>query len=106
MSEVKLPTDTLPPLHVTVQGDMHIHVRDQAEPLSQREQDIMDALGDQTLTAEELAKRAGYRLDGYFRSLLSRLRKRGLLVNLRPGYQRADAARKYDAIAKPKEEQD
>jgi hypothetical protein len=68
---------------------MHIHVRDNPEPLSQREQDIMDAIGDHTLTADEIAKRAGYKLDGYFRSLLSRLRKRGLLVNLRPGYQRA-----------------
>jgi len=89
MSEAQLASDALPPLHVTVQGDMHIHVRDNPEPLSQREQDIMDAIGDHTLTADEIAKRAGYKLDGYFRSLLSRLRKRGLLVNLRPGYQRA-----------------
>ena len=85
-----LPADSLPPLHVTVQGDMHIHVRDAAEPLSERERDILDALGDQTMTAEELAKRAGYKLDGYFRSLLSRLRKRGLLMNLRPGYRRVE----------------
>jgi hypothetical protein len=89
MSETNHLPDTLPPVHVTVQGDMHIHVRDNPEPLNQREQDIMDALGDRTLTAEELAKRAGYKADGYFRSLLSRLRKRGLLLNLRPGYQRA-----------------
>lgn len=89
MSEADLPTDSLTPLHVTVQGDMHIHLREHAEPLNQREQDIMDAIGNRTLTAEELAKRAGYKPDGYFRSLLARLRKRGLLVNLRPGYQRA-----------------
>jgi hypothetical protein len=88
MSELNPVSESLPPVHVTVNGDMHIHVRDNAEPLNVREQDIMDALGDQRLTAEELAKRAGYKADGYFRSLLSRLRKRGLLVNLRPGYQR------------------
>jgi hypothetical protein len=86
----QLPSDSLPPLQVTVQGDMHIHVRDNAEPLSQREQDILDAVGDQTLTAEELANRAGYKLDGYFRSLLARLRKRGLLINLRPGYRKVE----------------
>jgi hypothetical protein len=87
----QLPSDSLPALQVTVQGDMHIHVRDAAgEPLSEREQDILDALGDRTMTAEELSKRAGYKLDGYFRSLLSRLRKRGLLLNLRPGYRRAE----------------
>ncbi len=87
-----LASDSLPPLHVTVQGDMHIHVKgDDSRPLSQREQDILEALGDQTMTADELAKRSGYKLDGYFRSLLTRLRKRGLLLNLRPGYRRAES---------------
>ena len=87
-----LPADSLPPLQVTVQGDMHIHVRDaDSQPLSQREEDILEALGDQTMIASEIAKRAGYKHDGYFQSLLSRLRKRGLLINLRPGYRRAES---------------
>ncbi len=54
--------------------------------LNRTEKTIIEALGDTTLTVEKLAIKAGYEVSGYFRSLLTSLRKRGILANKRPGY--------------------
>lgn len=50
------------------------------------EQNILQALGSDTLTGSELAKRAGYPLNSNFKATLSSLRKRGVLGNASPGY--------------------
>ncbi|MHC4354855.1 MAG: hypothetical protein ACYTE3_28150 [Planctomycetota bacterium] len=50
------------------------------------EQDIIEALGDSTLTGQKLAKKAGYPYNFKFKSSLSGLRKRGILGNKSPGY--------------------
>ena len=47
---------------------------------------IIEALGDTTLTVDELAVKSGYEVSGYFRCTLTSLRKRGILANKRPGY--------------------
>jgi predicted transcriptional regulator of viral defense system len=54
--------------------------------LNRTEKNIIKALGDETLTVEELAVTAGYEVSGYFRRTLSSLRKRGILANKQPGY--------------------
>jgi len=54
--------------------------------LNELEQAIIEALGDETLTGEELAKKAGRPYNFKFRSSLSGLRKRGILGNKKPGY--------------------
>jgi len=54
--------------------------------LNDVEQDIIQALGDRTLTGEKLAKDAGHPYDFKFKSHLSGLRKRGILGNNKPGY--------------------
>ena len=56
--------------------------------LTHREQDILEALGDDKLTGEEIAKAAGYEYDGHLKSTLASLVKRGLLANDHPGYRR------------------
>jgi len=54
--------------------------------LNELEQAIIEALGDETLTGEEFAKKAGRPYNFKFRSSLSGLRKRGILGNKKPGY--------------------
>jgi len=54
--------------------------------LNETEKIIIQALGDKTLTVEELAIKSGYEVSGYFRCILTSLRKRGILANKRPGY--------------------
>ncbi len=85
-----IAADALPPMHVTVQGDVHVHVHADPNPtnLTQLEQNILEALGDGILLTKDLAERAGYKPDSHFRGVLVSLCKRGLLVNRRPGYQR------------------
>jgi hypothetical protein len=56
--------------------------------LNETERNILEALGDATMTGEELAPKAGYECNGHFKATLSTLVKRGLLENLRPGYRR------------------
>ncbi len=50
------------------------------------ERNIIEALGADTLTLEQLAPRAGYEVNGHFKNTISSLRKRGILGNKRPGY--------------------
>jgi len=50
------------------------------------ESNIIEALGTDTLTFEQLAFKAGYEVSGYFRRTVSSLSKRGILGNKRPGY--------------------
>ena len=54
--------------------------------LNKTEKTIIEALGDQALTVEELAVKAGYEVSGHFRHTISSLRKRGILANKQPGY--------------------
>jgi hypothetical protein len=54
--------------------------------LSDTEQNILEALGTETMTGEVLAKRAGYPYNSNFKNTLSSLRKRGILGNKSPGY--------------------
>jgi hypothetical protein len=54
--------------------------------LNRTEKFIIEALGDETLTVEKLAIKAGYEVSGYFRCTLTSLRKRGILANKQPGY--------------------
>ena len=54
--------------------------------VNETEKIIIEALGDTTLTVEELAVKSGYDVSGYFRNILTSLRKRGILGNKRPGY--------------------
>ena len=54
--------------------------------LNETENFIIEALGDTTLTVEKLAVKSGYEVSGYFRGILTSLRKRGILGNKRPGY--------------------
>ena len=56
--------------------------------LTEREQDILEAVAEAKLTGEELAKASGYEYDGHFKNLLSSLVKRNILVNDHPGYRR------------------
>ena len=50
------------------------------------EQNIIEALGTDTLTLEQIAPRAGYEVNGHFKKAVSSLSKRGILGNRRPGY--------------------
>jgi hypothetical protein len=54
--------------------------------LNDIEQDIIEALGDKTLTGEKIAKDTGHPYSFKFKSSLSGLRKRGILDNKKPGY--------------------
>lgn len=55
--------------------------------LNDTEQNVIEAVGEDTLIAEELAKKAGYPCNSNFKSTLSSLRKRGILDNKFPkGY--------------------
>ena len=50
------------------------------------ERNIIEALGTDTLTLEQLAPKAGYEVNGHFKKAVSSLSKRGILSNKRPGY--------------------
>jgi hypothetical protein len=50
------------------------------------EKNIIEALGTDTLTLEQLAPRAGYEVNGHFKKAVSLLSKRGILGNKRPGH--------------------
>jgi len=54
--------------------------------LNETEKIIVEALGNETLTVEELAIKSGYEVSGYFRNILTSLYKRSILANKRPGY--------------------
>lgn len=55
--------------------------------LTDREADIIEAIGDEMLTGERVAKLAGYKYDGHFKNILSSLVKRNIIDNCRPGYR-------------------
>ena len=59
---------------------------DSEQNLDDIEKDIIEFLGDKTLTGAKLAKDAGHPYDFKFKSSLSGLRKRGILGNKSPGY--------------------
>jgi hypothetical protein len=61
--------------------------------LTDTERNILEALGADRLTGEQLAKRAGYPFNSNFKGTLSSLRKRGVLGNAAPGYFVIDAHR-------------
>jgi len=67
-------------------GHDTLTLNDAVHGLNEIEQDIIEALGDETLTGEKLAKKAGRPYNFKFRSSLSGLRKRGILGNKKPGY--------------------
>ena len=67
-------------------GHDTLTLNDAVHGLDEIEQDIIEALGDETLTGEKLAKKAGRPYSFKFRSSLSGLRKRGILGNKKPGY--------------------
>ena len=50
------------------------------------ERNIVEALGTEILTLDQLAPKAGYEVNGHFKKAISSLRKRGILGNKRPGY--------------------
>ena len=50
------------------------------------EKNIIEVLGTDTLTLEQLAPEAGYEVGGHFKRAVSSLSKRGILGNKRPGY--------------------
>lgn len=54
--------------------------------LNKIEKTIIEALGNETLTIEELAVKAGYEVNGYFRYTISSLSKCCILANKRPDY--------------------
>jgi hypothetical protein len=50
------------------------------------EKNIIEALGTDTLTLEQLAPKAGYEVGGYLKQAVASLSKRGIIGNKRPGY--------------------
>ena len=67
-------------------GNDTLTLNDAVHGLNDIEQDIIEALGDETLTGEKLAKEVGRPYNFKFRSSLSGLRRRGILGNKKPGY--------------------
>ena len=67
-------------------GNDALTLNDAVHDLNDIEQDIIEALGDETLTGEGLAKEAGHPYNFKFRKSLSGLRKRDILGNKKPGY--------------------
>lgn len=64
--------------------------RPQADTLPEREQNILEALGDKTLVADEIAPLAGYECNSRFRQTLSDMVKANKLIKVkRLGYRRA-----------------
>lgn len=58
------------------------------DDLNDTERYILEALGDETLIAEELLKKAGYKNNSNSRQTLSSLRKRHIIESTRKGYRR------------------
>ena len=59
--------------------------------LREIEANILEALADETLTASQIAPKAGYQNNSRFRETLSGMMKRGILINIRgKGYKRSD----------------
>ncbi len=54
------------------------------------ERNILEALDNKVMTGEQLLKRAGYEYSGYYRGVLSSLRKRDALGQITEGYFRPD----------------
>ncbi|MBK9386595.1 MAG: hypothetical protein IPN34_17415 [Planctomycetes bacterium] len=77
-AESRLPF-TVSPGVVAIRG----RTRDE---LGDTEREIIDALGDEKLTAEDLAKRTRRITNSHFKNALSALCKEGVLRNKRPGY--------------------
>ena len=50
------------------------------------EKNIIEALGSETLTLEQIAPKAGDEVNGHFKKAISSLSKQGILGNKRPGY--------------------
>jgi hypothetical protein len=67
-------------------GNDTLTLNDAEHGLDDAEQDIIEAIGNETLTGEKLAKKAGRPYNFKFKSSLSGLRKRGILGNKKPGY--------------------
>jgi len=67
-------------------GHDTLTLNDAVHGLNEIEQGIIEALGDETLTGEKLARETGRPYNFKFRSSLSGLRKRGILGNKKPGY--------------------
>jgi hypothetical protein len=67
-------------------GQGTLTLSDAEHSLNDTEQGIIEALGNETLTGERLAREAGYPYNFKFKSSLSALRKRGILGNKSPGY--------------------
>ena len=57
--------------------------------LNYTEKHILEVLGDRELSAKALAKSAHYPHNAHFRSVLSSLRKRGVLIHTGRGYRSA-----------------
>jgi septal ring factor EnvC (AmiA/AmiB activator) len=79
--EMSIPDDAEQNLEDTEQD-----LDDTEQNLDDIEQDIIEALGDKTLTGAKLAKKARHPYNFKFKSSLSGLRKRGILGNKSPGY--------------------
>lgn len=58
-----------------------------SENLSEIESNILDALGGETLTGEQISRKAGYPFNSTFKAVLASLRRRNILENLSPGYR-------------------
>jgi len=69
-----------------IPDDTEQNLEDMEQILDEIEQDIIEALGDRTLTGAILAKDAGHPYNFRFKNSLSGLRKRGILGNKSPGY--------------------
>ncbi|MHC4580154.1 MAG: hypothetical protein ACYS14_01775 [Planctomycetota bacterium] len=67
-------------------GEGKLTLNDAEDSLDDTEQDIIEALGSETLTGEKLASQTGHPYNFKFKSSLSGLRKRGILGNKSPGY--------------------
>jgi hypothetical protein len=67
-------------------GQDTLTLNEEEHDINDTEQNIIEALGNETLTGEKLAKKASYPYDFKFKSSLSELRKRGILGNKAPGY--------------------
>ncbi|MHC4625730.1 MAG: hypothetical protein ACYTDV_02000 [Planctomycetota bacterium] len=67
-------------------GEGKLTLNDAEDSLDDTEQDIIEALGNETLTGEKLASQTGHPYNFKFKSSLSGLRKRGILGNKSPGY--------------------
>ena len=69
-----------------IPDDSEEDLDDAEQNLDDIEQEIIEALGDRTLTGAKLAKKASHPYNFKFKSSLSGLRKRGILGNKSPGY--------------------